>query len=104
MIARATLALGLVWMALPHHPDLGIPIMEPCGRRACITVADTEPQRETIFRRLREVQNEIHNERAGFPAGSSGVSGEAAAQNASGLPRPLARLVGPPDTIVEDRR
>ncbi|MDB5735877.1 MAG: hypothetical protein JWP16_1189 [Alphaproteobacteria bacterium] len=60
MITRAASLLGLVWMCLPHHPDLGLPApADACAGPACILFTG-DIEREAILRRLREIRSELH--------------------------------------------
>jgi hypothetical protein len=93
LITRAAVSLGLVWLALPQHPDLGLPVAaDSCAGQLCVTGYAAESERETILQRLREVRNEIRINGRGLVATSSGDSGEVAPQNADGLRRLMARL------------
>jgi hypothetical protein len=51
MIVRAASTLGLVWLLMPHHPDLGLPVPAAAPGGA-IT-------REAVFQSLREVREEL---------------------------------------------
>lgn len=105
MITRAAVSLALVWLALPQHPDLGLPAAaDSCAGQPCITGIAAESRREAIFQRLREVRNEIRIYGRGPASTSSGVSGEVALQNADGLPRLMARLDQAPDILAGERQ
>jgi hypothetical protein len=74
MITRSAFAIGIVWLCMPHHPDLGLPDEMTSACRAVETCALTQPadlEREAIFKRLREVKNEINDARKYRAASSS---------------------------------
>jgi hypothetical protein len=67
LIARVVLALGFVWLSEPHHPDLGLPVSSapPCiGSAACQLPAAGLSEREAIFKRLREIREELRTDAA----------------------------------------
>ncbi len=85
MIARAVLALGLVWLMAPHQPDLGLTrpaSTSPCA--SCDTSLAGEQARSEIFQRLRQIRAELHGGEAFNPVVST--RREAALQNAGRLP------------------
>ena len=62
MILRAALSLGLVWLSLPHQPDLGFSVSAPlpCAVLAlCAGAPGGTIAREAIFRRLRQMRVEL---------------------------------------------
>ncbi len=70
------LSLGLVWLLMPHQPDLGLPA-------APDTVCATDPacnagqqERDAIFQRLRAVRDEIQAEKQTQDGMRSGVAYE----------------------------
>lgn len=73
MIIRAALTFGLVWLLMPHHPDLGL---------TPIVAQDSNGERDAIFTRLREVRSEIaaQNAERGNPVRDEGGT---AAQSSS---------------------
>ena len=77
MIARAALAIGLAWLMMPHHPDLGLgqPVAQP-----------GDSTRAAIFARLREVRNEIAAQRTDHESLLWDEGRGVALQNASRLP------------------
>jgi hypothetical protein len=88
MIIRAVLTFGLVWLLMPHHPDLGLQ-----GRA-------TEPSdstRAAIFERLRDVRHEIEAPGRGQVNLVRDHGREAALQKAGRLPDKAA-----PDGIAAD--
>lgn len=106
MITRAAISIALVWMCLPHHPDLGSPTAaDSCTGRACVTVSAGDIERETIFRRLREIRNEILASKSGLSAANSGVShgGKVALLNAGDMSGLIARLGGAADALTGER-
>ena len=68
MIIRAAMGLALVWLFLPHHPDLGLPVPASAAydmAALCAAGPASTMKREAIFKRLREVRAELRgNEKA----------------------------------------
>jgi hypothetical protein len=65
MIIRATLSLGLVWLLIPHHPDLGLSSAQTrlCSGYCEVATADSDAKRETIMARLRLIKVELEQAR-----------------------------------------
>ena len=107
MITRAAISIALVWMCLPHHPDLGLPAAaDSCTGEACVTVSAGDIERETIFHRLREVRNEIRASKSGLAVANSGVNdgGKVASLNAGDMSGLIARLGGAANALTGERR
>ncbi len=67
MITRAVLALGFVWLSQPHQPDLGLPAAPAplcAGSLACQVASAGQPEREAVFKRLREIREELRTDAA----------------------------------------
>jgi len=73
MITRAMLSLGLVWLLMPHHPDLGLPAMPDTVCAADPACGAGQQQRDAIFQRLRAVRGEIQTEKQAQGGMHSGV-------------------------------
>jgi hypothetical protein len=89
VILRAALAVGLVWLMVPHQPDLGLPD-DP--RRASSAAAADESVRAAILQRLREVRAELEDAKLSQTNPLVSTGREAALQNAGRLPEsPISR-------------
>jgi hypothetical protein len=64
MIIRAIMALGSVWLLMPHHPDLGLPAPPAvtCDADTGCSLGATDQTREAIFQRLRAIRREIQTD------------------------------------------
>lgn len=64
MILRAIMALGSVWLLMPHNPGLGSP--QPpairCDADGGCNIGAADPEREVIFQRLRAIRREIQDD------------------------------------------
>jgi hypothetical protein len=78
MITRATFALGLVWLCLPHNPDLGLPDAAAKGCNAAVTCArPADLERDAILKRLGEIRIEIRDLEKARAQADFGVVGRA---------------------------
>jgi len=73
MITRAMLSLGLVWLLMPHHPDLGLPAAPEAVCAADPACGASQQERDAIFQRLRAVRSEIQTEKQARVGMLSGV-------------------------------
>jgi hypothetical protein len=87
MIVRATMTFGLVWLLMPHHPDLGL---------AAPAIQASDSTRAAIFARLHEVRGEIETQGTGHGHLVWDEGRGAAPQKAGRLPDEVAS-----DTIME---
>jgi hypothetical protein len=92
MITRSALSLGLLWLLMPHHPDLGLEVPGTAFCQApeiCSAALASDLKRKVIFQRLREVREEIR------AAANKRVTGSARAalQNPDRLSGPAAAAV-----------
>jgi hypothetical protein len=87
MITRTAFALGMVWLFMPHHPDLGL----PATPNSSCTAPDCEAaqqERDAIFQRLRAVRSEIQADgRAQYGMLSGVVYGQGEGLQKAGPPQ-----------------